>query len=417
MKNQKDMSRSFAMIATLYFLRGTFLPYIFQVIQSLSTLSFIQIGAGLTLFTIFQAATGPLAGSLLSARNSGGVRTLIPALLIAITGLTGLLKYTQISPKIGWSLLLAVLGISFTTLRIGFNTCLLRNTATENVRRVVSLRATVLNVGAFIGTVLSSYTIDKTGIELHAAVTLSAFLALHVGLLMVTKDEQTSPDQSQGLVPTTSLKEALSNRSFWSEALVLLAVYIRYGCWGTIIPKFAIDLYGSNAPVRWISATSLVTIIAFTFVFNALVTKKFGNLGKNFSLWPILSIVFFQISFLMLGFASNPAMLVAACFVFEAGEIFFTPLADISARRHLNGKYIGVYLGVLCLVDGIGRAIGGWVAFHIYDLFSKGSAGIQRPVTFWLTTAGALLVLSLLGFALSRLVMVTNRESTRFSRC
>ena len=165
MSSQKQMRSAFAMIAILYFIRGTFLPYIFQVIQGLSHLSLIQIGGGLTLFTISQAAVGPLVGSLFSSGNPRRPRILIPALFGLLLLATASLKLNWIAPSAAWVLTLSFLGISFTTLRIGFNTTLLKNTPVDKIRSVVSLRATVLNIGAFAGTVLSSYTLDKTGVQ------------------------------------------------------------------------------------------------------------------------------------------------------------------------------------------------------------------------------------------------------------
>jgi hypothetical protein len=53
----------------------------------------------------------------------------------------------------------------------------------------------------------------------------------------------------------------IRNKAFLADGLRLFSIYVPYGCWGTIIPKYVIDLYGSEEPVRYIYLISLCTLL------------------------------------------------------------------------------------------------------------------------------------------------------------
>jgi hypothetical protein len=78
------------------------------------------------------------------------------------------------------------------------------------------------------------------------------------------------------------------------------------------------------------------------------------------------SVLFYCTGLLLLLFATNPIMLPCAIVVFICGEVLMTPCFDETAKKHSGDAEMGTCLGLLHLVDGLGRMLGAAFALAVY---------------------------------------------------
>jgi hypothetical protein len=74
-------------------------------------------------------------------------------------------------------------------------------------------------------------------------------------------------------------------------------------------------------------------------------------------------------------------MLPLAVVVFICGEVVMTPCFDEAARRHSADASMGTCLGLLHLVDGLGRMLGAAFALAVYGgMRNSAHRGLFWPV-------------------------------------
>jgi predicted MFS family arabinose efflux permease len=162
------------------------------------------------------------------------------------------------------------------------------------------------------------------------------------------------------------VKALCRNRGFLGDALRRFAVVLPYGCWGTIIPKYVIDQYGSNEKVWVVYLTSLCTTVVGAHFLAVYVSGVLYRRGFRWEWWSMVSVLFYCAGLLLLTAADNPALLPVAVAVFICGEVVMTPCFDETAKRHSAGPDMGTCMGLLHLVDGFGRMLGAAFALALY---------------------------------------------------
>jgi len=90
------------------------------------------------------------------------------------------------------------------------------------------------------------------------------------------------------------------------------SLYVPYGCWGTIIPEYVIDLYGSTEPVRYIYLISLCTLPGGSYVIGSWLAPKFYRWGFQWRWWTLVSALCFCGGLLLLSFGGNRVLLGVA---------------------------------------------------------------------------------------------------------
>jgi hypothetical protein len=175
-----------------------------------------------------------------------------------------------------------------------------------------------------------------------------------------------------------------------------------YGCWGTIIPKYVIDQYGSNKPVWIVALTSLCTTIIGAHFLAVYVSAKLYRRGFKWEWWSMTSVIFYCTGLMLLMFAKHPAMLPIAIIVFICGEVLMTPCFDETAKKHSGEAGMGTCMGLLHLVDGLGRMLGAAFALAVYGWLRHSS----HQDFYWPVVVGVFLLVScalhLVAFALAR---------------
>jgi len=164
-----------------------------------------------------------------------------------------------------------------------------------------------------------------------------------------------------------------------------------YGCWGTIIPKYLIDQYGSNQPVWIVSLTSLCTTIVGAHFLAVYLSGFVYRRGFKWEWWSMCSVLLYCAGLLLLVFSRHPAMLPPAIVVFIFGEVLMTPCFDETAKKHSHDAGMSSCLGLLHLVDGLGRLLGAAFALAVYGGMRSSSLAIY----YWPVVAGVFLCVTI----------------------
>src|SRR6266550_1031764 len=133
-------------IGFLFLARGAFQPYIFPLFENLEGLSYAQIALLLNGYVMAQSMCAPVAGWYTD-------RTSI-RFALGTSMVFGLGSFLLISTRPGFALsriAVFVAGLAFVLGKIALNTILVLHSSAETLRRSVAKRATLLNLGSFLG--------------------------------------------------------------------------------------------------------------------------------------------------------------------------------------------------------------------------------------------------------------------------
>jgi MFS family permease len=347
-------------IGLLFLVRGAFLPYFFPTFENLANLPYAQIALLLNGYIIAQSVCAPLAGWF-ADRTSVRI-ALATSILFGIAGFV----IIATSPGLILSAVAVfVAGLAFVLGKISLNTVLVLHSSPEMLRRSVAKRATLLNLGSFIGNSIAFQMTARVGYTAHAILLGLLHLPLAIGLKAAPapRAPETTPRLNSG---SGHLRAFLQNRGFIADALRRFAVVLPYGCWGTIIPKYMIDQYGSTEPVWIIYLTSLCTTIVGAHFLAVYVSAHLYRRGFKWEWWSMASVLLYCAGLLLLIFARNAVMLPVAIIVFICGEVLMTPCFDETAKRHSSPEAMSTCMGLLHLVDGLGRMLGSAFALAVY---------------------------------------------------
>jgi MFS family permease len=256
-----------------------------------------------------------------------------------------------------------VAGLAFVLGKISLNTLLVLHSSEETLRRSVAKRATLLNLGSFCGNSLAYQVTSRVGYSAHAFLLGLLYLPLAIGLAAPSVPSRTVPKKTWGIA---NIKILCHNKLFLSDSLRRFALVLPYGCWGTVIPKYVIDQYGSNKPVWIVYMTSLCTTIIGAHFLAVYISKKLYKRGFKWEWWSMTSVLCYCTGLMLLMFVPHPVMLPVAIVVFICGEVLMTPCFDETAKKHSHETAMGTCLGLLHLVDGLGRMLGTAFALAVY---------------------------------------------------
>ena len=372
-------------IGLLFLARGAFQPYAFPLFEHLGRLSYTQIALILNGYVLAQSICAPFAGWY-TDRTS--VRTALATSIVF-----GLVSFSIISihPQFAVSLLAVfVAGIAFVLGKIALNTLLVLHSSADILRRSVAKRATLLNLGSFFGNSIALQMTTRVGYQAHAVLLGLLHLPLAIGLAAPRAPIAHEPKKIWGL---GSVRRLCKSRDFLSDSLRRFALVLPYGCWGTIIPKYVIDQYHSNEKVWVVYLTSLCTTIIGAHFLAVYVSAQLYRRGFKWEWWSMVSVLLYCAGLLLLIFAKHPVILCIAIIVFICGEVLMTPCFDETAKKHSRDAEMGTCMGLLHLVDGLGRLLGSAFALAMYG-WMRNSAyqGLYWPlvVTAFLVCCSAL---------------------------
>jgi hypothetical protein len=177
------------------------------------------------------------------------------------------------------------------------------------------------------------------------------------------------------------MKILCRKKSFLADSLRRFAMVLPYGCWGTVIPKYVIDQYHSNRPVWIVSLTSVCTTIIGAHFLAVYLSARLYRRGFKWEWWSMTSVLLYCIGLILLMFAKNPVMLPLAIVVFICGEVLMTPCFDETAKKHSTDAGMGTCMGLLHLVDGLGRMLGAAFSLAVYGwMRNSPRSGFYWPV-------------------------------------
>jgi hypothetical protein len=160
-----------------------------------------------------------------------------------------------------------------------------------------------------------------------------------------------------------------------------------------VISTYVIDLYGSNMPVWRNSITNLLTTLIGAHFLAVYVSARLYRIGFKWEWWSMVSVLLYCAGMILLIFAKNPIMLVVAVVIFTSGEVLMTPCFDETAKKHSGEATMSTCMGLLHLVDGMGRWLGMAFALAVYGyLRNSPFSGWFWPVVVasFLIVSGAL---------------------------
>lgn len=345
-------------IGLLFLARGAFQPYIFPLFEHLGGFSYARIALLLNGYVLAQSVCAPVAGWY-TDRTS--VR-----IALATSIVFGLFSFILISTSPGFlasAIAVFAAGLAFVLGKIALNTILVLHSSADILRRSVAKRATLLNLGSFFGNSIALQMTTRVGYRAHALLLGFLYLPLAVGLAARPAPIASPAKKSWEMA---DVKTLCHNRGFMSDSLRRFAMVLPYGCWGTIIPKYVIDQYGSNKPVWIISLTSLCTTIIGAHFLAVYLSAKLYRRGFKWEWWSMTSVLLYCAGLLLLLFAKHPVMLPVAVIIFICGEVLMTPCFDETAKKHSGDAGMATCLGLLHLVDGLGRMLGAAFALAVY---------------------------------------------------
>ena len=344
-------------IGLLFLARGALLPYFFPIFEHLTRLSYGEISLLLNLYVFSQSLCAPLAGWYTD-------RTSVPTAVgtAILLGSLGFLVVLQAQSFALFAPAMAAIGCGFVLGKIGFNTLLVDSSSQEELRRSIAGRAMILNVGSFAGNALALQVIEGFGYKPLVVLLLAANFTLGIAYLAPRIPAHTGhPTMKLG-----DLRTVIRNRPFMADSLRLFSIYVPYGCWGTIIPKYVIDLYGSKEPVRYIYLISLCTLLGGSYAIGSWLAPKLYRWGFQWRWWTLVSLFCFCCGLLLLSLGGNRVLLGVAVAVFICGEILMTPCFAETAKTHAQAGKTGTYQGVLHVFEGGGRVVGSMTALAVY---------------------------------------------------
>jgi Major Facilitator Superfamily len=305
----------------------------------------------------------------------------------------GLASFLIISTSPGFALSTLVVftaGMAFVLGKISLNTILVVKSSPEILRRSVAKRATLLNLGSFFGNSVAVEMIARVGYRTHAVVLGLLYLPLAICLAAPSAPPAAPRRNTWGIADLRSL---CRNKGFVADSIRRFALVLPYGCWGTIIPKYVYDQYHSTRPVWIISLTSVCTTVIGAHFLAVYLSAKLYRRGFKWEWWSMTSVLLYCLGLLLLMFAQNPIMLPVAIVVFICGEVLMTPCFDETAKKHTTNSAMGTCLGLLHLVDGLGRMLGAAFALAVYGwMRNSPSVNLYWPlvVLVFLVTSVAL---------------------------
>jgi MFS family permease len=368
-------------IGLLFLARGAFLPYFFPIFEHLTRLSYSEISLLLNLYVFSQSVCAPLAGWF-TDRTS--VRT---AVLTAISlGALGFLVMLHTEALAVFAVAMAAVGSGFVLGKIAFNTLLVDSSSQEELRRSIAGRAMVLNLGSFAGNALALQVIEGVGYKPLVLLLLAANFTLGIAWLA----PRSPVHAGHWAMHLADLGTVIRNKAFLADSVRLFSIYVPYGCWGTIIPKYVIDLYGSKEPVRYIYLISLCTLLGGSYLIGSWLAPKIYRWGFQWRWWTLVSMFCYCGGLLLLTFGGNRVWLGVAVAVFVCGEILMTPCFAETAKTHAQSGKSGSYQGVLHVFEGGGRVVGSMVALAVYGRLHGSVLG----GFYWVIMAGFFLLFS-----------------------
>ena len=370
-------------IGLLFLARGAFLPYFFPLFEHLTRLSYGEIALLLNLYVLSQSVCAPLAGWYTD-------RTSVPVAVTTAIGLgsLGLLVVLEARAFLLLAPAMAAIGAGFVLGKIAFNTLLVDSSSQEELRRSIAGRAMVLNLGSFAGNALALQVIESLGCRSLVLLLLAVNVTLGIAWLAPRPTASLGHSRLQ----FADLGRVLRNKPFMVDSLRLFSIYVPYGCWGTIIPKYVIDLYGSKEPVRFIYAISLGTLLGGSYIIGSRLAPKLYRWGFQWRWWTLVSLGCFCTGLLLLSLAGNRILLGVAIAVFICGEILMTPCFSETAKTHAQPGKTGSYQGVLHVFEGGGRVVGSMTALAVYGWVQGSSCAryywwIMAPLFFVFSSA------------------------------
>src|SRR5207302_677500 len=110
-------------------------------------------------------------------------------------------------------------------------------------------------------------------------------------------------------------------------------------------------------PVWIVYLTSLCTTVVGAHLLAVYVSPLLYRRGFQWEWWSMVSVVFYCTGLTLLLFAKYPVLLPVAVIVFICGEVVMTPCFDETAKKHSKDATMGTCMGLLHLVDGLGRML------------------------------------------------------------
>ena len=345
-------------IGLLFLVRGAFQPYAFPLFEHLAGLTYAQIAVLLNGYVVAQSVGAPLAGWY-TDRTSVRVG-------LATSIAVGCASFLVIASRPGaWLATLGVFtaGLAFVLGKIALNTILVTHSSPQLLRRSVAKRATLLNLGSFLGNSLAHQMTTKVGYGAHALLLALLHLPLAIGL--AARPAPATEQQTRAWAGA-NVKALCKSRGFQADSLRRFAMVLPYGCWGTIIPKYVIDQYHSSDPVWIVYLTSVCTTVVGAHFLAVYLAQRLYRRGFKWEWWSMVSVVCYCAGLLLLMLARHRVLLPVAVVIFICGEVLMTPCFDETAKKHSASAGMATCLGLLHLVDGCGRMLGAAFALAVY---------------------------------------------------
>jgi MFS family permease len=196
-------------IGLLFLARGAFLPYDFPLFEHLGAHSYSRIALLLNVYIFAQSICAPAAGWF---TDKTSVR-----IALATSIALGLSSFLLFATKPEFMLCAAVIfatGLAFVLGKIALNTLLVLHSSEDILRRSVAKRATLVNLGSFVGNSIAFHMTTRVGYRPLAILLGPLHPPLAIGLAASAAPASTECKTSQG---AATLGTLLKNRGFLGD--------------------------------------------------------------------------------------------------------------------------------------------------------------------------------------------------------
>lgn len=278
-------------VGLLFLVRGAILPYFFVMFQRLSNLNYVEIATLLNIFVLSQALASPITGGIIKQ-----IRIKLFLVICFASLIVSLLLIILNNNFLVYSIAIFVVGSAIITLKNAFTNIVIFESPPDNIRICAAFRMTCLNIGSFLGNILTLIALNYFKVPWYIVLLMVITIANMTLVTILYKPSKKHLTVIKVENKRTSIKQylvVLTDRTFLKLCFLLMPAILFDGCWGTIIPKFVVDVYKSNVPIAYMYTVSMITIVVLSIFINHFMNKFFVKRATSIHIKFYVPLIFF----------------------------------------------------------------------------------------------------------------------------
>lgn len=272
--------------------------------------------------------------------------------------------------------------------------------------------------------IIAGFLLSITKIENILIINIFTFVVAILAVLVVKKNLQKVPKESENQNFLTDLKEGWNAISSTKGILLLVTIVSIITFYLGFLQTLIGPMILSFSDARTLGTFQSVSAIGM--IISSLVIGIF-SVSKKYSRMLVLGMVLAGVSFSLLGLTTNLYFIIGAGFIFLSALPFINTSADVLVRQNISNEKQGRVWGIIGILSQLGfvvaYSVAGFLADHVFNpLLNEGGllapsigkiigTGPGRGIGLLFIIAGVL-VMILAGIT-SRIKSIKNLENSR----